>query len=59
MIGVLNASMVGMTTEPGEHVNWSEPDYFEDEGTFFYCLALFPEELAEISPHLIIFEIED
>lgn len=57
MIGIINAHMFGTPSEPGEHVNWSEPDYFTVE-EFEEILETDPATFAEESPHMIVFEVE-
>lgn len=56
VFGLLNAHMFGMDTEPGEHVNWSEPDYF-DESMFWDLGYESVEEYAQEMPHMIVFLI--
>jgi hypothetical protein len=54
LIGIVNAHMFGHATEPGEHVNWSTPDYDTAEG---WCdvLGITVEEYAAGNPHMIAF----
>ena len=57
MIGIINAAMFGMESAPGEHVNWSEPDYFT-VSDFEDLVGLTLEQFATLSPHMILFEVE-
>lgn len=52
--GLINAHMFGAPTEPGEHVMWSEPDYFQE--SMFWDLGYNSvEEYAASNPHMIVF----
>lgn len=53
--GILNLDMFGTPSEPGEHVDWSVPDYFDAETILDIC-GMSPEEYAETSPHMLVFE---
>jgi hypothetical protein len=53
--GLLNAHMFGHPSEPGEYVNWSEPDYMTDADLIDLGLGTVAD-YAEESPHMIVFE---
>src|SRR5512143_1198921 len=55
VIGLLNSPMFGTPTEPGEHVDWSEPDYFE-VADFEDNVEQTIEAYAADNPHMIVWE---
>lgn len=57
MIGIINAHMFGAKTEPGEYVDWSQPDLFTPEDMIVMGLGD-PAEYAAANPHMIVFEVE-
>lgn len=55
-IGIINSPMFGTPSKPGEHVNWSEPDYWEvtDFESFMgESVAAFATE----NPHMIVWSV--
>lgn len=58
-IGIVNAAMWGTPSEPGEHVNWSAPDYFDPEDFADIFRGQTVEGLATECPHLIVFVADD
>ena len=56
MVGILNAHMFGAATEPGEYIDWSEPDYNTPE-EWAWILGMPVESFAAISPHMIVFDL--
>jgi hypothetical protein len=57
MIGILNAHMFGQATEPGEHVDWSEPDVMTEE-EWEQVLGMSIADYAVTAPWMIVWEIE-
>lgn len=57
MIAMINAHMLGTPTEPGEHVDWSEPDIMT-EADWTELLGTSVAEYAASSPHMIVWEVE-
>ena len=55
--GLINSHMFGQATEPGEYVDWSEPDYATAEEWRYLLGQTIPEYAAD-SPHMIIFLVE-
>lgn len=55
LIGMLNAGMFGHATEPGEHVDWSAPDY-RTAGQWLDTLGQDVATYAADNPHMIVFE---
>lgn len=55
--GLINSHMFGQNTEPGEYVNWSEPDYATAE-EWRDLLGQDVTDYAANSPHMIVFLIE-
>jgi hypothetical protein len=56
MIGIINAHMMGATSEPGEYVDWSEPDVMTERDAEFLLGDV--AAYAASNPHMIIFEVE-
>lgn len=55
--GVLNADMFGHPSEPGEYVNWSEPEMLT--GDDFVNMGIGTAEFyAATNPHMIVFELD-
>lgn len=52
--GLINSAMFGAATEPGEHVEWSTPDYYVAE-TFTFLGLGDPATYAAENPHMIVF----
>lgn len=52
-LGVINAAMFGRESEPGEHVDWCEPDYLNAD-TFRALLGDVAAYAAD-NPHMIVF----
>lgn len=57
MIGILNAHMFGRVPEPGEHVDWSEPDVMS-EREWEQVLGMSIADYAVVAPWMIVWEIE-
>lgn len=56
VIGIVNADMFGTPSEPGEHVDWSLPDYFTAE-EWVKVLTEPVEDFAATATHMIVFEV--
>jgi hypothetical protein len=52
---VINGDMIGHAAEPGEHVNWSEPDRFASAEEFTEVTGVTPEDMASESPWMIVY----
>jgi len=55
LISVINGDMLGATSEPGEHVDWSTPDTMT-AAEWEDVLDQPIEEFAAQSPHMIVWE---
>jgi hypothetical protein len=56
VIGIINAHMLGTPREHGEYVDWSAPDY-ADEDTRPFLLGADVADYAAANPHMIVFEV--
>lgn len=53
-IGVINADMFGTPSEPGEHIDWSEPDFFTPSEAEFLLGDV--AAYAASNPHMIVWD---
>lgn len=56
MIAILNGHMLGHASEPGEHVNWSEPDVMSEQ-EWERLLGMSVADYAVIAPWMIVWEV--